>query len=71
MIPASRFNQNAWARGEEDPLWLLTQAEFDQLADGTVVESIHGVRKTKGVDYIDDDVRFGMLAYGFRESDLS
>lgn len=67
MIPQSRTNNNPWAN-DDDPLWLLTMEEFDSLPDGTVVESINHAFKTKGRDYIDQDTRFGIIAWGFRES---
>ena len=51
----------------EKPLWLFTQKEFDELPDGTVLECIDQTFATKGVDYIDNDTRFGYLAYGVRD----
>lgn len=59
-----------WNSTDPDPLWLLTPAEFDALPDGATLYSIHGERKVKGIDYIDNDTRFGFLAYGQRESQL-
>ena len=47
-------------------LWLLTPKELEQIPDGAVLESIGGNTVTKGIDYIDDDVRFGHLAFGLR-----
>lgn len=59
----------------DERLWLLTQKEFNELADGVKLESINGDIYTKGLDYIDLDVRFGCLAFGLtqelvREQDL-
>lgn len=51
----------------ETNLWLLTEAEFAQIPDGTQVESIGGVKKTKGLDKINDDIRFGYLAWGISD----
>lgn len=48
-------------------LWLITPAEFEQLPDGTVLESINSETVTKGVDDIDQAVRFGHLAFGVRD----
>ena len=59
----------------DERLWLLTPKEFNELADGVKLESINGDIYTKGLDYIDLDVRFGCLAFGLtqelvREQDL-
>lgn len=51
---------------DENPLWLFTPEEYNQLPDGIDLESINGKSYTKGKDYIDDDTRFGYLAYGIR-----
>ena len=48
-------------------LWLLTPQEFGQLPDGVELESITGNIKTKGLDEISQDVRFGYLAWGVRD----
>ena len=45
-------------------LWLLTPAEYAMLPTGFVLTCIDGKEYIKGVDYIDDDTRFGHLAYG-------
>lgn len=57
-----------WDNEGEDSLWLLTPSEFSLLPDGTKVESISNELVTKGVNNIDDDTRFGHLAYGIRKS---
>jgi hypothetical protein len=49
---------------EETDLWLLTPAEFDQLPDGTELGCIDDETHVKGRDRIDNDTRFGHLAYG-------
>lgn len=51
-------------RWDEDGLWLFTPTEFDQLPDGIELTAIDGTRATKGRDKIDQDVRFGHLAWG-------
>lgn len=43
---------------------LITPEEFETLPDGEILLSIAGEPVTKGKDYIDQDVRGGMLAYG-------
>lgn len=48
----------------ESDLWLLTPEEFLEVPDGTVLLSISDDTAVKGKDYIDDDTRFGVLAYG-------
>lgn len=65
---SSYATKNAWAGDEEgEVLWLLTSDEYEKLLDGTRVKSIRGIWATKGKDYIDDDTRFGMMAYGLVE----
>jgi len=48
----------------DDNLWLLTLDEFKELPDGIKLMCIDDTFAVKGVDYIDDDTRFGCLAYG-------
>lgn len=50
----------------DEKLWLLTPKEFQELPDGVILESIRLYRHTviKGKDPIDQDTRFGYLAYG-------
>lgn len=48
----------------ETNLWLLTEAEFSQIPNGTELVCFTGERKIKGRDHIDDDTRFGYLAWG-------
>lgn len=48
-------------------LWLFTPEEFAQLPDGIELESVNGRIKTKGLDEIDRDVRFGHMAWGVRD----
>ena len=49
----------------DDNLWLLTAEEFTKLPYGVILKCIDGRLYTKNVDYIDPDVRFGCIAYGF------
>ena len=67
--PKSRRNDNRWT-DEPDPLWLLTLDELATVPEGSVLTSINGDTKVVGMDYIDDDTRFGYTAYGFRDSQL-
>lgn len=68
--PRSRHTDNPWNREDEDPLWLLTPDELADLPKGTLVHSINGETKVVGSDYIDGDTRFGMTAFGLRESEI-
>lgn len=47
-----------------EKLWLLTPNEFTLIPDGVKLQCIEGTYAVKGKDYIDQDVRFGCLAYG-------
>jgi hypothetical protein len=69
FIPMSKQNCNMWDK-DEDTLWLLTPEEFLRVPDGLELVSILGDVKVKGTDDIDQDTRFGMIAWGFRESQL-
>lgn len=70
-LPASKVNNNPWSHKEKDKLYLLTLTEFDRLPDGVTVHCINGASKVKGLDYIDNDTRAGMMAYGLLESQLT
>lgn len=50
---------------EEAKLYLLSQRQFEQVPDGTVLTCIDSEQVTKGQDTIDMDTRFGRIAYGF------
>jgi hypothetical protein len=55
-----------WSK--ESGLYLFTVEEFNKLPDGTVLESISGIGTyVKGVDKIDQDTRFGYLAFGVKD----
>jgi hypothetical protein len=51
---------------QETGLYLFNEKEFNQLPDGIELESIGGKVKIKGQDTIDNDTRFGYLAFGVR-----
>lgn len=51
-------------------LMLFTPEEYAKLPDGTKLECINKKIVTKGEDYIDDDTRFGHLAYGSRDTEV-
>lgn len=55
-------------KGQPDSfeILLLTKPQFDTIPDGFELIDIMGVRAVKGKDYIDDDTRFGYLAYGIK-----
>ncbi len=51
--------------------WLIPLVYFNYIKDGETLVSISGIEAIKGKDYIDLDVRGGVLAYGWmRESDF-
>ncbi len=54
---------SAWWE-DDHKLLLLTPAELAGLPDGQELTSIDDEVVVKGRDYIDDDTRFGHLAYG-------
>lgn len=54
---------SAWWDDNQE-LLLLTPEEFAALPDGTELTAIDGEVAVKGRDEIDDDTRFGHLAYG-------
>lgn len=70
MIPHSRTTNNPWDK-TDDPLWLLSPIELESLPDGIILESINGTLARKGIDPIDQDTRFGMITWGFRESTIN
>lgn len=49
---------------DEKTLWLITPEEFARLPDGFELTAINGDTAIKGKDYIDQDTRFGHLAWG-------
>ena len=53
-----------FAIGDGRYVKLLTPAEFEQVPEGTELLTINGRTLVKGVDYCDDDTRWGFLAYG-------
>lgn len=65
---------NIFKPSEDQPgiiIELVTPQEFASLPDGTALISISGSVHIKGRDYIDDDTRGGMLAYGVIREDQS
>lgn len=51
----------------DETLWLITPSEFAELPDGTELVCINDETAVKGQDDIDQDTRFGHLAYGVRD----
>lgn len=68
--PWSRQTRTVWGAGDKDHLWLLKPDELELIPDGTTLVCINGTTKVVGQDYIDNDTRGGLLAYGLRESQL-
>ena len=52
---------NKW---DESGLYLFTPAEFTKLPDGIELTCIDDTTAIKGQDEIDQDTRFGHIAYG-------
>lgn len=50
---------------------LLTPEEFEALPDGTRVKSFSGHYLVKGIDYIDQDTRGGLLAFGLADDPIT
>jgi len=48
----------------DDKLLLIPQSLYNRLPDGIILTSISGDVVTKGIEYIDQDTRGGMLAFG-------
>lgn len=48
----------------EKTLWLVTPKEFEMLPHGFCLTCIDGEKVKKGIDDIDNDTRFGHMAYG-------
>ena len=55
---------NRWTLTDGRVLMLVTPDAFAEMPDGSVLWSIRGERVVKGQDYIDNDTRAGLLAYG-------
>lgn len=60
---------NKWD-DRDDPLWLLTPAEYERVPDGATLVCISGKTAVKGSDYVDQDTRGGCIAWGFLASQL-
>jgi hypothetical protein len=69
--PIDFWPHGKWDDEEDDVLHLLTPAQFEMVPDGAMLISIGNKAKTKGVDEIDMDTRFGCIAWGFRDSQLT
>ena len=56
-----------WDDKGKNSLWLFTIEEFNRLPNGIELENIMNIKKTKGIDDIDLDTRFGHIAWGVRD----
>jgi hypothetical protein len=56
--------ENIWELPNGKSVALLTPEQLKDIQDGTELVSIGGRRVVVGKDYIDNDTRFGYLAYG-------
>jgi hypothetical protein len=62
---AEQLEAAGWRRwSKETDLWLCPEKQFAALPDGIALYCISGSVHVKGRDRIDDDTRFGLLAYG-------
>ncbi len=52
---------------EDSDLWLFTMAEFQQLPDGIVLESINGKKAVKGLDRIGHEQLWSYISWGVRD----
>jgi hypothetical protein len=52
---------------EDSDLWLFTMAEFQQLPDGIVLESINGKKAVKGLDRIGHERLWSYISWGVRD----
>lgn len=62
--------------GEEPTKWegrwisLLTPEQLERMPEGTRLVTINGQERIVGKDNIDNDIRFGYLAYGIPVEEL-
>ena len=70
LAPIDFIPTGLWDDDVPDPLRLLTLDEYARVPDGAMLVSIGGKAKIKGRDEIDEDIRFGCMAWGFRDSQL-
>jgi len=72
-MPETKRKRNVWKETDKDPLWLLKKDEWCKVPGDVEVESILGKKKKcKDLDPSkDDDERFGVTAWGIRESNLA
>lgn len=80
FIPVSKQNNDPWYQRprfpptpgtQENPLWLLTPAELEELPGGTRLHCIDKSIAVVGVNHIDNEARAGYIAYGILESELN
>ncbi len=72
VLPAAGIDfipEAIWDEGD-DPLHLLTPDEYGLVPDGAMLVTINDKVLIKGQDNVDMDIRFGVLAVGFCESQL-
>ncbi|MEO5348913.1 MAG: hypothetical protein H7836_04630 [Magnetococcus sp. YQC-3] len=53
-----------WDDKGDDTIYLIPKVCYEFIPDGTELINIYDEKKIKGKDYIDDDTRFGRLAWG-------
>lgn len=61
-----QFGFRKWSDEELPGVYLIPLYLYPCIPDGTVLTCIDGKEYTKGVHDIDNDVRFGCIAYGIK-----
>lgn len=61
---------SVWDDEESDPIYLAPLWTYDTFKGGTKLYSIGGGEKIVGIDDLDNDHRYGNLAYGLKESQI-
>lgn len=57
---------NEWTLDDGNKIYLITPEEYKKLPDGTKLIDIFGETFIKGIDIIDQDTRFGYIAFGLK-----
>lgn len=69
MEAHKEFDRAPWELPDGRMIDLITPSEFHTIEVGAVLTSIRGEEVVKGIDYIDQDVRAGFLAFGFERKE--
>lgn len=66
LTPTQAYELGFRKWDEEDNLYLIPLWLYKALPDGLEVTSIDGDKLIVGKDYLDNDIRFGVLAFGIK-----